>query len=187
MTRDLLNELLLAKSPFIHCFSFALKSGHRICLASCNESLEIADTIYKPYSGLILDSFEFNDSAHNYIKIIGVFEENGIEENTELEGVEVGIFFYFSEKKLLLEWVTYAFCEIEHNGMRFTMTLASQIFKLQKGLLKSYSTSCRAVYGDDKCGVNTALYKEICDKSFATCCNRYNNAVNFRGEPFIPN
>lgn len=25
-----------------------------------------------------------------------------------------------------------------------------------------------------------------CDKNFRTCCNRFNNAVNFRGEPSIP-
>ena len=26
-----------------------------------------------------------------------------------------------------------------------------------------------------------------CDKNFLTCCNKFNNAVNFRGEPLIPN
>jgi uncharacterized phage protein (TIGR02218 family) len=26
-----------------------------------------------------------------------------------------------------------------------------------------------------------------CDKNFITCCNKFNNAVNFRGEPLIPN
>ncbi len=25
-----------------------------------------------------------------------------------------------------------------------------------------------------------------CDKKFITCCNKFHNAVNFRGEPFIP-
>ena len=25
-----------------------------------------------------------------------------------------------------------------------------------------------------------------CDKQFSTCCERYNNAVNFRGEPTLP-
>ena len=25
-----------------------------------------------------------------------------------------------------------------------------------------------------------------CDKSFSTCCNKYNNAINFRGEPHVP-
>ncbi len=26
-----------------------------------------------------------------------------------------------------------------------------------------------------------------CDKNFRTCCNKFNNAVNFRGEPTITN
>ncbi|WP_341789473.1 DUF2163 domain-containing protein [Rickettsia endosymbiont of Polydrusus tereticollis] len=26
-----------------------------------------------------------------------------------------------------------------------------------------------------------------CDKKFITCCNKFNNAINFRGEPLIPN
>ena len=25
-----------------------------------------------------------------------------------------------------------------------------------------------------------------CNKKFITCCNQFNNAVNFRGEPLIP-
>jgi uncharacterized phage protein (TIGR02218 family) len=38
---------------------------------------------------------------------------------------------------------------------------------------------------------NVKQYKSVklsagCDKKFITCCNKFNNAVNFRGEPFIP-
>ncbi len=33
---------------------------------------------------------------------------------------------------------------------------------------------------------DTALLSEGCDKSFETCVNRFNNAVNFRGEPHKP-
>ena len=25
-----------------------------------------------------------------------------------------------------------------------------------------------------------------CDKEFSTCCSKFNNAINFRGEPNIP-
>lgn len=32
----------------------------------------------------------------------------------------------------------------------------------------------------------TAQITAGCDKNFITCCNKFNNAVNFRGEPFIP-
>lgn len=32
----------------------------------------------------------------------------------------------------------------------------------------------------------TVLLTVGCDKKFTTCCNKFNNAVNFRGEPLIP-
>jgi hypothetical protein len=28
--------------------------------------------------------------------------------------------------------------------------------------------------------------REGCDKQFATCVNRFKNALNFRGEPHVP-
>ena len=41
--------------------------------------------------------------------------------------------------------------------------------------------------------IPTKFYQEkyinlitICDKQFITCCKKYDNAVNFRGEPFAP-
>ena len=34
--------------------------------------------------------------------------------------------------------------------------------------------------------IKTVLLTLGCDKKFATCCNKFDNAVNFRGEPFIP-
>ena len=33
---------------------------------------------------------------------------------------------------------------------------------------------------------NTYSMRQGCDKIFATCKNRYNNIVNFRGEPYVP-
>ncbi|MFU7503175.1 MAG: phage BR0599 family protein [Candidatus Tisiphia sp.] len=32
----------------------------------------------------------------------------------------------------------------------------------------------------------TVLLTVGCDKKFITCCNKFNNAINFRGEPLIP-
>ena len=34
--------------------------------------------------------------------------------------------------------------------------------------------------------LKSAILTAGCDKKFITCCNKFNNAVNFRGEPFIP-
>ena len=36
---------------------------------------------------------------------------------------------------------------------------------------------------EDGCRVEL---REGCDKTFATCCGRFANAANFRGEPYLP-
>lgn len=61
--------------------------------------------------------------------------------------------------------------------------------KLNQTAVEIYSRQCRANLGDERCGISRDLYSKdtYCDKRFITCCNKFNNAVNFRGEPFIPN
>lgn len=39
---------------------------------------------------------------------------------------------------------------------------------------------------DNLKNIRTVILTAGCDKKFITCCNKFNNAVNFRGEPFIP-
>lgn len=34
--------------------------------------------------------------------------------------------------------------------------------------------------------ITTITIIAACDKNFITCCNKFDNAVNFRGEPFVP-
>ncbi|MGE0108243.1 MAG: DUF2163 domain-containing protein [Bdellovibrionales bacterium] len=33
---------------------------------------------------------------------------------------------------------------------------------------------------------DTYIAQPGCDKTFETCCSRYNNGINFRGEPYVP-
>jgi uncharacterized phage protein (TIGR02218 family) len=42
------------------------------------------------------------------------------------------------------------------------------------------------IVGDKPHMYDTILLSPACDKKFITCCNKFNNAVNFRGEPSIP-
>lgn len=59
--------------------------------------------------------------------------------------------------------------------------------RLGQSVAKIYSKNCRANFGDHTCGINKSLYKEVsCDKTFFSCCKLFNNAINFQGEPFIP-
>ena len=37
----------------------------------------------------------------------------------------------------------------------------------------------------DKAAPQRAILTPGCDKNFVTCCNKYNNAINFRGEPGV--
>lgn len=251
MTKDIA-ALMEAKEQFFTCFEFNLANKQQLLLTSANKKITSNGLDYLPYSGLNLDIFGFNDSAHNYIKLKGIFEDKGINNRQNLDGAIVKILFYFLKQNQLFEWVEYSFSKIEHNGQSFEISLMSEIFKLQKSLLKNYSITCRALFGDNKCGIDKYIYsnnydimdirnselrianlnkpdgfytngkatfgegveydiishirssivlskildcdikKKVkviltpgCDKTITTCCNKYSNAINFRGEPFM--
>ncbi|MBL0317720.1 MAG: DUF2163 domain-containing protein [Alphaproteobacteria bacterium] len=78
--------------------------------------------------------------------------------------------------------------KIHLQGQRFYAEVAGLGDRLQARLGQFYSSTCRAELGDKKCGVMLAQYPSQirCDKRFSTCVSYFNNAINFRGEPFIP-
>jgi len=255
MSKSQIDEMISKGERFITCFQFALQNGHKIYLTSADTKVTYENICYMPNSGISLDSCYFNDSAHNKIKLKGIFEKDGIEKNLYLDSMNVKIFFHFPQKALFLEWLELYYSEIQYDGMSFVLTLKSEIFKLHKSVLHNFSTNCRANFGDSKCKVQSIAYSAIydvvsiikdtikiagctrpdgfftggsisfhdgssyeikshiqhnlvvtrhctqhwapeayvrvtltpsCDKKFITCCNKYNNAVNFRGEPNIP-
>jgi uncharacterized phage protein (TIGR02218 family) len=67
------------------------------------------------------------------------------------------------------------FCEGPQTGLVFG------ILDVQSGGL----VLDRALYGDISIGTRARLI-EGCDHTLATCANRFGNAINFRGEPFLP-
>ena len=255
MSKILINKMIGNGERFLTCFHFCLQNGDKIYLTSADEKIIYHDICYMPNSGITVDSCNFNDSAHNEIKLKGIFEKNGIDQNLDLEGMSVKIFFYFPQKILLLEWLELSYSQIQYDGMSFVLIFKSEIFKLHKSVLQNFSANCRASFGDNKCGIQSIAYAAIydvvsidkhnikisgctrpdgfftggimscndgysyeikshiqdtliinkhcsqncvlgstvrvtlipsCDKNFITCCNIYNNAVNFRGEPKIP-
>lgn len=251
-----LRDLIKSGEKYYHCFEFILRNGAVLFLTSASNGILCRGKKYLPFSGVSLNTFEFNDSAFNYLTIRGIFEEGGIQEATDLTSSNVRILFYFENKNIILEWLYYNFSEISHDSMSFSITLTSEAFKLNTTLLKNYSSTCRASFGDSRCGINlgslsksykianitnakifvidlskpdgfylngVALLCDIqydvvshegslitlrkapscdikddiylgislilipcCDKSFKTCRDKYHNAINFRGEPFIP-
>jgi len=255
MSRNQINEMIAASQRFVICFQFVLQNGRKIHLTSADKKIIYEDICYMPNSGITLDSAHFNDSAHNEVKLRGVFENGGIEKNFDLDGMNVKIFFHFPQKSLFLEWIELLYSEIQYDGMNFILILKPEIYKLHKSILQNFAANCRADFGDNKCKVRSIEYSTIyevasitkrsirivgctrpdgfftggkayfdcgskydikshigdniiltkccvqecvagaglkitltpsCDKKFITCCNRYNNAVNFRGEPKIP-
>ena len=255
MSKSQIDAMISQGERFITCFQFYLNNESKIYLTSSDQKVTYENICYMPNSGISIDSCYFNDSAHNEIKLKGIFEKGGIDKNLDLDSMNVKIFFHFPEKALFLEWLELGYSEIQYDGMSFVLTLKSEIFKLHKSLLQNFSTNCRANFGDSKCKVQSIVYSAIydvvsifkdtikisgctrpdgfftggsmsfndgssyeikshmqhslivtkhcaqhwvsgslirvtltpsCDKNFITCCNKYNNAVNFPGEPNIP-
>lgn len=172
---------------FVYCFT--LKKENIIKFFTSHDSnIVIKNTIYLPYSGLNIENFTFNDSAQDKIEINGIFEENAIAENDDLTGYKVKIDIFFLKSQLLYNICEYFCSHMVKSGLSFKIILHPISYKLQKTIIESYGPNCRANLGDNKCLVNKNSYPPniTCDKKFITCCNKFNNAVNFRGEPFIP-
>jgi len=179
-------RLLKAMEQFVYCFNFCGK--RKFTLTSYSTKITAQDIIYLPHSGLSLTEAIFNDSAQDSIKISGIWEERGIKESDDITGYDVEISIYFLESSELYHLSQYICTSMIKDGLRFYLSLESVVTKLKQSVVEVYGAQCRANFGDARCGMDKSKYHidVTCDKNFVTCCNKFNNAVNFRGEPFIP-
>jgi len=241
----------------IYCFEINLNEGTRLFLTSSDKAIKSDSMIFTPYSGLTIKEAEFNDSAQNHIIIEGIFETYGITAQMDLHESEIKILTYLRQS--FYHFVTYRTNLYIKNDMSFVIHLGPETVKYNKSLLKVFSKTCRANFGDSQCRVNKNHYSAIyeissiigrslsvtncdkedgyfnggsavfkfgneinqfesiisnhfeknielqtmvpatfvsdckyvtltrgCDKKFISCCNKFNNGVNFRGEPSIP-
>ena len=239
---------------FTYLYEIYLLSGTVLKLNSSNQEIVANNEKFLPFSSLTLTKGEFNDSAENVINLTGIFEANGITRKMSLAGCKVKIFYYYDG--VIFPLVTYFITELAKNDLEFTLKCEPETVKYNQSLLLFYSKTCRANFGDGKCGIDISRYrksyriqsiksriiivsdmelssgyynmgnalfctatgeninyriiahynnqvtleeevyedllkhKEVslepaCDKNFRTCCNKFNNAVNFRGEPTI--
>lgn len=248
-----LEDLVKKLENFAYCFQIKLTSGKELNLTALDYSIKNGEIVFLPNSGLDLKETEFNDSAQNYIIIEGIFEENGITQNMDLNNASVNIILYSGS--VFEHFITYHCSLYTKYDLSFKMHLKPETVKYNKCIINRYSKTCRANFSDSKCTINkelhTKLYKvkevlkesiriidldkengyynsgkiifgdnifsskiisnfgdlimlqdiipnsvrnmeEVkiitgCDKNFITCCNKFNNAINFRGEPLIPN
>jgi uncharacterized phage protein (TIGR02218 family) len=239
---------------FAYLYEIFLFSGEVLSLSSANCKIIINNKIFLPFSSINLEKGEFNDSAENIIILNGIFDPRAVHNEIELAGCQIKI--YFLKDGVLTPLVSYFITEFEKNDLDFYLKCEPETTKYNQSLLLLFSTSCRANFGDAKCGVNLNQYKKkykikniksyvvtllemdcnngyynlgqaffwdnleriisfkiithsnnqitleknfseeclkkeevillaACDKKFTTCCNKFNNAVNFRGEPNI--
>lgn len=83
-------------------------------------------------------------------------------------------------------WTGYL-TEIEDNGGRFSVRLASIKSDMERTIGRAFGRRCDARLGDARCGVVLASAPQItCNKQFATCRDIFGNAANFRGFPHMP-
>ncbi|MFK7968069.1 MAG: phage BR0599 family protein [Rickettsiaceae bacterium] len=239
---------------FAYLYEIFLLSGEVLSLSSSNCEIITDDKIFLPFSGVNLEKGEFNDSAENIIILSGIFDKRAVCKKMDLAGCKIKIYLYIDS--ILTPLVTYFITEFEKNDLDFQLKCEPETTKYNQSLLLLFSTTCRANFGDAKCGVNIDQYKKTyeikhikscvitlsdmncnsgyynlgqalfldklerivsfkiishngksitldkkvsedlleqeevilvvsCDKKFITCCNKFNNAVNFRGEPTI--
>ncbi|MGV2432257.1 MAG UNVERIFIED_CONTAM: phage BR0599 family protein [Rickettsiaceae bacterium] len=77
-------------------------------------------------------------------------------------------------------WITDTIkSNIEYENIVFNNNLISKIADYYHKVI-----ILDAPVSDIKIG-EIVILRPRCDKNFETCCNKYDNAVNFRGEPFI--
>lgn len=183
--QDLINRFK-NRNNYIFCFEIETRNMHKIYLSSSNSIITTSDKIFLPNSSLNLKNFEMHESGVNNCIIEGFFEEGGIENSDILN--EANIVIYFGNiGSQLTKFEKYYVKKLEISGPKFEIFLTSIIYKFNNKLTKNYSKNCRAKLGDKYCKVDVSLYENIeCDKTFTMCCNKFKNAINFRGEPFIP-
>ena len=172
---------------FTYCFIVYTKQ-RVIYLTSYSLRIDVGEITYLPYSGLSVREIASNDSAYDAAKIDGIWEKGGIEDGDDITGAKIEINLYYASEQIVHNLSTYFCTKMIVEGLKFTLHLESVSFRLAKTITERYSKNCRATFGDERCGIKKSAYPDntSCDKNFITCCNKFNNAVNFRGEPFIP-
>ncbi|KJV76700.1 DUF2163 domain-containing protein [Orientia tsutsugamushi] len=240
------------------CYKITLFSGEKLYLTSSPTSILLSKNLYLPNSGLVINSINLNDSGEAIAEIEGIFEKQGITYEHILHNLKIEILITVDQTSYN-DFFTFYCIEVNHDTVKFCLSLSSIGIKLYQTILKTYSKSCRANLGDKYCKINTDQYtksykvqniqandiividccpqainyaygkavfssqhkfnivkhyntplmnnnsiietsitipeflhntSEIkltmgCDKTFNNCIQKFNNAINFRGEPFI--
>lgn len=244
------------KHNFCYCYHISLKNGIELFLTSASNDVLVSGVLYIANSGLSIKELSFNDSAQDHAILEGIFDELAICKTLDLTDAKIKISILSNSN--LIHLITYSCVEYTKYDLHFVVTIKPESVKYNQNLLKTYTQTCRARFGDNKCkfdknnvkfayqiesiidrsvklsanpgkdngyfttgeamlsnaqnvfsteiishiGKNITLRDSVpdslktvtqtivltagCDKKLQTCAARFNNATNFRGEPFIP-
>ena len=172
-------ENLKAKIYWVYCYKI-YSQNKTIFLTSANNNVCIKDETYLTLSNLEFENSESDDNGMDIVKLSGIYDIEGISKNDIIIGSKFEIYIYFPETKDIELWKTLFSINIISYGERFEIILNSRAYELKQDLTQNYSITCRAKLGDSRCKVNMDRFKD-------ETCDKFNNAINFRGEPFIPN
>lgn len=167
-------------------FEITSKDGEKIFLTDSEKEIKINENPYLPNSSLRIEKSAFDESGICSVSISGFFEENGIKSIEQIKNSSFKISVFLDNGEIM-DILEYFFDSSEENGTEFKITLTPITSLYNSNITKNYSTYCRAKFKDELCKVDPSSFiGETCDKSFTMCCNKFKNAINFRGEPFIP-
>lgn len=93
----------------------------------------------------------------------------------------------WSRPDLRVRLWTVRLARIRREGVGFTAELEGPLAALERVVGRTYGRECDAVLGDVRCGVDLGGFPgAVCDKSWATCVDAFDNGPRFRGFPDIP-
>lgn len=182
------DHLTLARCARIDC-----RDGQVFGLTDHDQAILIDNLLYRPaiafptvlqkQSGLAVHTVEMEGIVDS-LGIEPTALENGLFDHARITLFEVNYEDLSQGQRSLLSgfWGETQLC-----GHRYTTEFKSLAQLFQPPLLELYSSTCRATLGDARCGVKAECITPAgCDKTLATCKKQFNNILNFRGEPFIP-
>ncbi len=249
----------------VRCCRLERKDGQVLCWSEHDVEIRVDGEVYQPKVALMGSAVTHQATlAVDGGEIYGLLDDNQMTEQDILAGIydgaEMLLFWVDAEApdagKLVLLAGTWG--EVQWQAGQFMVEIRGIGQRLQQQFVESYSPTCRARFGDARCGVhvvpltvtrtvasavsrsqwtmqeqevqdgfynygtvrwltgaNAGLSMEVkwqqgqhvtlvmpmpyaimsgdtlelspgCDKRFSTCQQRYQNAVNFRGEPHVP-
>ena len=77
--------------------------------------------------------------------------------------------------------------EIRHKGAVFEAEWLGEGSRFERSAGRVFGRICDAEFGDARCGLDPESYPQgaTCPRTFAACRDRFSNALNFRGFPYL--